>query len=173
MPRNPKKPNPTPRFEYVELSGRRIEVPGVDRGTRVFLARASELAHDDTVSPEHVRAVVFGPENPILARHPTLPGAYPDAATVRNPLYWVCVDLVLRAEARAAKVSVERAAAPFTTSVSEAARKLGRYPHAVLNAIKNRTLHAWLHAGRFYLLPAEIAAYDVPRRGRPPKQPKR
>jgi hypothetical protein len=175
MPRTPKLPKPTSSsvFEYVELSGRRVQVADVDRDTRSFLERAAELANDDAIAPERVRAFVFGPDNPILARHPTLPGAYPDAVTIRNPLYWVCVDLLVRAEVRAAKVSLDRAGAPFTTSVSEAARKLGRYPSAVLNAINNRTLHAWAHDGRFYLLPAEIAAYDVPRRGRPPKQTKR
>ena len=120
-------------------------------------------------SAESVRALVFGPENPILARHPTLPGAYPDASSVREPAYWVCVDLVLRAEARDAGASLEEAGSAFTTTMAEAARKLNRVQSAIMNAVSNRTLHTWVRQGRQYLLPAEVAAYSVPRRGRAPK----
>lgn len=157
-------------MEHIEVSGARLVYPQPDAKTAAFLEHVARLADAHDVSPEAIRALVFGPENPILARHPTLPGAYPDAATVRNPVYWVCVDLVLRAEARGAHASLERAGAPFTMTMAEAAKKLGRYQHAVQNAVKNRTLHVWVHDGRHYLLPAEVAAYDVPRRGRPPKK---
>ena len=168
----PQYPRGKHSFEHVEVSGRRIVVEHIDRRTRTFFERAEALAGQEATKPEAVRAFVFGPENPILATHPTLPGAYPDAATIKNPLYWVCVDIVLRAEARAARISLARASAPFTTTIAEAARKLNRHPGAILNAINNRTLHAWVQDGRIHLLPAEVAAYDVPRRGRPPRQPK-
>ena len=84
-------------------------------------------------------------------------------------MYWICVDIVLRAEVRAGHASLESAGKPFTMSIPEAARKLNRYERAIHNAIENRTLHAWVHDGRSYLLPAEVAGYDVPRRGRPPR----
>jgi hypothetical protein len=155
--------------EHVELCGRAIRYPEPDRQTRAFMKRAATLAADPHTAPEIVRAVIFGPDNPIMARHPTLSGGYPDARTLRNPLYWVCVDLVLRAEMRANGIPLDGAGRPFTMSIPEAARKLGRYEHAIHNAIENRTLHAWVHEGRSYLLPAEVAAYNVPRRGRPPK----
>jgi hypothetical protein len=156
-------------LEHVELCGRAIRYPKPDRRTRAFMKRVATLAVDPNTKPEAVRALVFGPDNPIMASHPTLGGGYPNARTVKNPLYWVCVDLVLRAEARANSVSLETAGKPFTMSIPEAARKLGRYEHAIHNAIENRTLHAWAHDGRSHLLPSEVAAYDVPRRGRPPK----
>jgi hypothetical protein len=155
---------------YVEISGRTIRFPMPAPEVATFLEQLCALLGTPGASAERVRAIAFGPENPILARHPTLPGAYPDASSVREPAYWVCVDLVLRAEAREAGVSVENAGRPFTTTMSEAARKLGRVQSSIVNAVENRTLHAWVHGGRHYLLPAEVAAYKVPRRGRPSKK---
>lgn len=155
--------------KYSEISGRTLRFPTPLPEVATFLGRLCALL-DASASAESVRALAFGPENPILARHPTLPGAYPDASSVREPAYWVCVDVVLRAEAREAGVSVEDAGRPFTTTMAEAARKLGRVQSSIVNAVENRTLHAWVHDGRHYLLPAEVAAYNVPRRGRPPKK---
>jgi hypothetical protein len=160
-------------FEHTELSGRVLRFPKPAPEVAAFLSRLRAMLDTLDVSPEKVRACAFGPENPILARHPTLPGAYPDAATVRDPAYWVCVDVVLRAEARAAGVSPEKAGTPFTTTISEAATKLGRVQSSIQNAIENRTLHEWVHGTRHYLLPAEVAAYNIPRRGRPPKSKSR
>ena len=156
-------------LEYSEISGRVLRFARPRPEVVSFLRRVVEIVQSADASASSVRSLVFGPENPILARHPTLPGAYPDASSVRDPAYWVCVDLVLRAEAREAGVSLEKAGSPFTTTVAEAARKLNRVQSAVLNAVENRTLHSWVHQGRRYLLPAEVAAYSVPRRGRPPK----
>jgi hypothetical protein len=155
---------------YVEISGRTLRFPMPAAEVVTFLERLCALLYAPGASAESVRALAFGPDNPILARHPTLPGAYPDASSVREPAYWVCVDLVLRAEAREAGVSVENAGRPFTTTMAEAARKLGRVQSSIVNAVENRTLHAWVHDGRHYLLPAEVAAYNVPRRGRPSKK---
>ena len=157
-------------IEHIEISGRvlRFSTPRPEVAT--FLERLCALLDAPHASAESVRALAFGPENPILARHPTLPGAYPDASSVREPAYWVCVDVVLRAEAREAGVSLENAGRPFTTTMAEAARKLGRVQSSIVNAVENRTLHAWVHEGRHYLLPAEVAAYNVPRRGRPSKK---
>jgi hypothetical protein len=166
---NGPRPNPGEVFEHTEISGRVLRFPAPRREVAKFLRRVCALVGASEVSPESVRALVFGPENPILARHPTLPGAYPNASTVRDPAYWVCVDVVLRAEAREAGVSLEKAGRPFTTTTVEAARKLGRFQSSVLHAIENRTLHVWVHQGRQYLMPTEVAAYNVPRRGRPSK----
>jgi hypothetical protein len=161
---------PIARSRHVDLTGRILEYPVPEPRVVQFIARLAEAAADPHLTPAEVRGLAFGPDNPILARHPTLPGAYPDATTVRDPIYWVCVDLIMRAEARAAGVSTDTASAPFTMTVMEAARKLGRYQHAIQNAIKNRTLHAWVRAGRLYLLPKEVEAYSVPRRGRTPRK---
>jgi len=158
-----------PLLEHVEISGRALRVSSPPPEVLRFLQRVGELLEAPGTSAESVRALVFGPENPILARHPTLPGAYPDASSVRDPAYWVCVDLVLRAEAREAGTSLEEAGSPFTTTMAEAARQLNRVQSAVANAVSNRTLHSWVRQGRQYLLPAEVAAYSVPRRGRAPK----
>ncbi|MFZ5895539.1 MAG: hypothetical protein ACOY0T_31065 [Myxococcota bacterium] len=159
-----------PAFEHVELSGRVIRCVAPNAQTSAFLERAQNLAALPRTTPNEMRAFVFSSDNPIMARHPTLPGAYPDEATVKDPLYWVCVDLIQRVELRACGLPLERAGAPFTTSVSEAAARLSRHRQAIHNAVNNRTLHAWMHDGRLYLLPAEVAAYDVPRRGRPHRQ---
>jgi len=156
--------------EHTEISGRVLRFPPPRPEVAAFLERLCALLDAQHASAESVRALAFGPENPILARHPTLPGAYPDASSVREPAYWVCVDVVLRAEAREAGVSLENAGRPFTTTMAEAARKLGRVQSSIVNAVENRTLHAWMHGGRHYLLPAEVAAYNVPRRGRPSKR---
>jgi hypothetical protein len=157
-------------YEYTEASGRVLRFPAPPPEVVKFLARLCALLDPPSAPAGNVRALAFGPENPILARHPTLPGAYPDATTVREPAYWVCVDVVLRAEARDAGVSLENAGRPFTTTMAEAARKLGRVQSSIVNAVENRTLHAWVHGGRHYLLPTEVAAYNVPRRGRPSKK---
>jgi len=156
--------------EYTEISGRVLRFPAPRAEITTFLDRLCGLLEAPEASAGAVRALAFGPENPILARHPTLPGAYPDASTVREPVYWVCVDIVLRAEAREAGVSLESAGRAFTTTMAEAARRLGRVQSSILNAVENRTLHAWVHEGRHYLLPAEVAAYNVPRRGRRSKK---
>ena len=156
-------------FEHVEISGRVVRFSAPSPDVLSFLQRVRNLADAPETAAESVRALVFGPENPILARHPTLPGAYPDASSVREPAYWVCVDFVLRAEARDAGVSFENAGAPFTTTMAAAARQLNRVQSAIANAVSNRTLHSWVRQGRQYLLPDEVAAYSVPRRGRPPK----
>jgi len=155
--------------QYTEISGRVLRLPRPSREVVMFLARVWQFVQTQTGSVESARALVFGPQNPLMARHPTLPGAYPDASTVRDPAYWICVDLVLRAEARAAGASLEAAGSPFTTTMAEAARKLNRLQSSILNAVEKRALHAWVHEGRQYLLPAEVAAYKIPRRGRSPK----
>jgi len=156
---------------YVEISGRTLRFPTPSPEVVSFLERLCALLDPPGAPVESVRAFAFGPENPVLARHPTLPGAYPDASSVRDPAYWVCVDVVLRAEAHAAGVSLENAGRPFATTMAEAGRKLGRVQSSIVHAVENRTLHAWVHDGRHYLLPAEVAAYNVPRRGRLSKKP--
>jgi len=159
--------------EHVEITGLRIRFPEPERATRQFLRKLEALAADANASAADVRALAFGPENPVLAKHPTLGGAYVDADSIRNPIYWVCVDLVMRAEARTARITPELASAPFTTTVTEAASRLGVYQHAIQHAIAGHSLHAWMLDGRCYLLPDEVARYGVRKRNRAKKKPKR
>ncbi|HKO52268.1 MAG TPA: hypothetical protein VJV79_31385 [Polyangiaceae bacterium] len=159
--------------EYVEITGLRIRFPEPERATRQFLRRLEALAADANASAADVRALAFGPENPVLAKHPTLGGAYVDASSIRNPVYWVCVDLVMRAEAREAGITPALASAPFTTTVTEAASRLGVYQHAVQHAVAGHWLHAWMLDGRCYLLPDEVARYGVRKRNRVKKKAKR
>jgi hypothetical protein len=178
MPTPPKR-HPKPEHsartmsEHVEITGMRIRFPEPDRATRQFLRRLETLSSDANASAADVRALAFGPENPVLAKHPTLGGAYVDADSIRNPVYWVCVDWVMRTEARAARISPALASAPFTTSVTEAATQLGVYQHAVQHAVASHSLHAWMLEGRCYLLPDEVARYGVRKRNRAKKKTKR
>jgi excisionase family DNA binding protein len=159
--------------EHVEINGLRLRFPEPERAARQFLRKLEALATDAKASAADVRALAFGPENPVLAKHPTLGGAYVDADCIRNPVYWVCVDLVMRAEARAAGITPALASAPFTTTVTEAAKRLGVYQHAVQHAVAGHSLHAWMLDGRCYLLPDEVARYGVRKRNRSKKKAKR
>src|SRR5205807_224631 len=67
-------------LEYAEISGRVLRFSSPPPEVLGFLQRVREVV-EGGASAENVRALVFGPENPVLARHPTLPGAYPDASS--------------------------------------------------------------------------------------------
>jgi hypothetical protein len=151
------------------LSGHRIEYSDPDPKVAKFLERASAMLEDRKATAKDLVALVYGPENPILA-----PGTIPGAGLVtkdvlENPVYHVLADIIFRKQVAQGGVDIERIAARFTLSAAEAAERKGVSVDAIRAAARERRLSSWSKDGAYFFDPKALDAAQLGTRGPLPK----
>jgi hypothetical protein len=160
---------PKKTHSYTTLAGEAIEYETPGRGLAAFLARVTDATADPNVSEAALTALVYGKENPLLEQSISPDYGMVTKAVFADPLYHVMTDLLARKRVAAGKLDLERAAASFTVTVTDAAEQLGVHPSAIRQAIAATKLSARKIGGTHYIDPRSIASYRVSRRGPKPR----
>lgn len=154
---------------HTTLSGLEIEYDDPSEAVERFLAQVFALVESDKASANDLVKLVYGPENPIMAKHPFLPDkGWVTREVFDNPLYHVFADLIVQKQVAEAGVDPQSLGKPYTLSVAEAAERLGLSEAAVRKAVQDRRLPAWRHKGdRFYKLdPRTLVTFRAGTTGR-------
>jgi excisionase family DNA binding protein len=153
---------------YDTISGQRIEYPDPSPELEAFLARVRGMADDKKKTQADLITLIYSKENPLLDH-----SIFPERGAVtkevlENPVYALLQDLLFRKQVQEEKLDVEKIAARFSLTVSEAAERLKVHPTAITKAVKARRLAAWVKNGKLYLDPRSLEALtEVGRRGVP------
>lgn len=149
------------------INGRSIEYEP-NAAEAKFLARVLRLVDDPKTSDLELRALIYGPENPLLTLQ--LQGyTFVTAEAFENPVFRVLTDLLDRKRIVSGSLDLEKARARYTMTVAQAAEELGLSPSAIRMAVTTRRLSCWMIEGEIRLDPVSVASYQVSRRGTPPK----
>ena len=154
---------------YVTLGGRAIEYPDPPAALAAFLARVRAAAADDSVGPDAMLLLAYGPENPLLDTT-LVPGrAVVTAAAFEHPVYHVVADLLAVKDVRLGRLDLAAAHAAYTVGLAEAAAQLGMSRQGVRVAIDAHRLAAVVKGGHWFTCPAAVAAFRLSKAGRPKK----
>lgn len=151
---------------HTTINGRTIEYEPTAEEQR-FLTRVESAIDDLKISEVELRALIYGPENPMLDQQAGYTFVTP--SSFESPVFRVMLDLLDRKRARTGSLDVERAAERYTLSVLDAAKQLGIRESAVRVAVVEGRLPSWMRDGQIRLSPESVASYEVSRRGRPPR----
>jgi hypothetical protein len=134
-----------------------------------FLERVRRASEDPKVSEDQLVALIYGRDNPLLD-HAMLPGhSMVTKEVFENPVYHVMCDYLGRKRVQLGTLDLAAARARFTMSVPDAAAKIGIHETAVRKAVATRRLASWRADGQIWLDPRAVAAFEVTRRGPPPR----
>lgn len=151
---------------HTTINGRTIEYAAT-KSESAFISRVAAAVTDRAVSDADLRALIYGPENPLLDQRAGY--SFVTAAAFENPVFRVLLDLLDRKRAATGSLNVEQAAARYTLSINEAAEQLGISSSAVRTAVLEGRLPSWIKDGQVKLAPESVDSYAVSRRGRPPR----
>lgn len=148
------------------VNGRSIEyAPTAAEAT--FLERVAAAVGNKRVTADELRALVYGPDNPMLAERHGYTFVTPDA--FESPVFRVLLDLLDRKRVATGALDLDKAAALYTMSVAQAADHLGIATSAVRTAVLAGRLPAWMRDGEIRLDPRTVEAYEVRAGGRKPR----
>jgi excisionase family DNA binding protein len=151
---------------HTTINGRTIEYEPTAAEAK-FLQRVQGAVANATISEAELRALIYGPDNPLLDQRAGYTFVTPVA--FESPVFRVLLDLLDRKRVAAGSLDLEKAAARYTLSVAEAAERLGIRDSAVRTAVLEGRLPSWMRDGVIKLDPASVDSYAVSRRGRPPR----
>lgn len=152
-------------MRYTTVNNRVIEYGDLDPAEAAFLSTLEALVADDTVSPDQMRAIVYGPQNPALDPH-ALPGlAVITKASLRDPIFHIGVDCLSRKDIRAGRIDLAQAQAAYTVDVPTAAEQLGVSPQAVRAGIDSFKYDALFAKGQWWMRPETVASLRLSRAG--------
>ena len=158
-------------MNYELLSGETIELNVPNAMTAAFIDRVRSAACDPGTTVVQVEALVYGPENPLLATM-VIPGrAVVTAATYADPAFHLMLDMIGRKRAVTGHLDLHAARARHTMTVADTAQQLAITESAVRQAIHAGRLSAWKDGGTYYLDPVVVGAFRVARRGHKPNRP--
>ncbi|WP_394847365.1 hypothetical protein LZC95_07855 [Pendulispora brunnea] len=154
---------------HTTLSGQTIEY-APSQPVAQFLKRLKAMSEDPDISEGEMIAFAYGLKNPLLDH-----SIFPERGAVTKevlsaPAYQVMTDLLARKRVQQDGIDVEKLAAEFTVSVSEAARELGKTPAAIRQAIQYRRVRAWMKTGPkgkqdYFLRPESVRTLGAIMRG--------
>lgn len=145
---------------YETVSGQRIVFRATTPTLEKFIQRLVAMVDDPDVSEAEMLALVYSAkENPVLAQD-----VFPERGAVtkkvlKDPVYAVMTDLLFRKGVSSGAIDVDRYAAQYTLTVTQAAERIGAHDSAIRQAIQGRRLSAWVHNGLYYLAPAKLDAF--------------
>ncbi len=148
------------------INGRSVEYEP-SAAERKFLQRVEALVDDAKASELELRGFIYGPDNPLLTQQHGY--SFVTAAAFESPVLRVALDLLDRKKVAAGSLDLEKAAARYTMTVAQAAERLGLSPSTIRMAVLSERLASWMVDGEIRLDPAAVGAYEVSRRGTPPK----
>lgn len=148
------------------VNGRSIEFTPTAAESK-FIERVENAVGSKRVTADELRALVYGPENPLLAERHGYTFVTPEA--FESPVFRVLLDLLDRKRVATGALDLERAAALYTMTVGQAADRLGLATSAVRTAVLAGRLPAWMRDGEIRLDPKTVDAYEVRASGRRPR----
>jgi excisionase family DNA binding protein len=151
---------------HTTINGRTIEYEPTALETK-FLHRVEAAVTNAAIGEAELRALIYGPENPLLDQQAGYSFVTPTA--FESPVFRVLLDLLDRKRVAAGSLDLAKTAARYTLSVTEAADRLGIRDSAVRTAVIEGRLPSWMKDGEIRLSPESVDSYQVSRRGRPPR----
>lgn len=152
-------------MQYTSVNNRVIECDSPDAAEVAFLAKLEALVEDDSVTPDQMRAVFYGLENPALDPH-ALPGhAVITRASLRDPVFRIGIDCLTRKEIRAGRIDLAQMQAGYSLDVPTAAERLGVSPQAVRAGIDSFKYDALFAKGQWWMRPEAVASLRLSRAG--------
>ena len=152
-------------MRYTTVNNRVVNCAAMDDVEVEFLRRLEGAIGDDSMSPDEMRALVYGAENPILD-HEAMPGQpLVTRATLDNPVFRICVDCLSRKDIRAGRIDLAQAHAAYTVDVPTAAEQLGVSPQAVRAGIDSFKYDALFAKGQWWMRPETVASLRLSRAG--------
>ena len=152
-------------MRYTTVTNRVIESGDLDAAEEAFLIQLEEAVADDRVSPDQMRAFVYGPDNPTLDRHAVAGQAVITKGTLGNPIFRVAIDCLTRKDIRLGRINLAQMHAAYTIDVPTAAERLGVSPQAVRAGIDSFKHDALFANGQWWLRPEAVAALRLSREG--------
>lgn len=152
-------------MQYTTVNNRVVECDNPNAAEVAFLAKLEALVVDDSVSPDQMRAVFYGVENPALDPH-ALPGhAVITRASLRDPIFRIGIDCLTRKEIRAGRIDLAQMQAGYSLDVPAAAEQLGVSPQAVRAGIDSFKYDALFARGQWWMRPETVASLRLSRAG--------
>jgi hypothetical protein len=151
---------------HTTINGRSIDYEPTAAEAK-FLHRVEAAVANPAVGDADLRALIYGPDNPLLDQHAGYSFVTP--AAFESPVFRVLLDLLDRKRVAAGSLDLAKTAARYTLSVAAAAERLGIRDSAVRTAVLDGRLPAWMKDGEIRLAPESVDSYQVSRRGRPPR----
>ena len=147
---------------HVTLFNHTIKYPKPTPALAKFIKRLEAMVADTKVPEDQFRAVLFGRDNPLLD-HTLYPERGPiTAATLKDPVYPVLMDLLAQKQAQEDRVNLEKLEAEYSMPVTEAAGLLGVHVNTLKKRIKTRQLRSWVKKARrggqpeYYIKPEAV-----------------
>lgn len=157
---------------YVTLEGKEIAFDEPSPEVAAFLKRALVMLEDKKATDADLTALIYGPENPILSRHPLFPSqGYVTKEAFSQPVYPVLADILVRKHAQQERVDVSKIADRFTLTVAQACERLKVTDTAIRKAVATGRLASFRKGGNYYLEPAAVDALSMGKRGPLPSGP--
>lgn len=151
---------------YLTTAGETVTFADPDPVVADFLARAHAAAADPAVTVAQMVELIYGPENPTLARVEGIGRPVVTAEVFADPVFRVLSDLVGVKRVQAGHVEPAAVAERYTVTVADAATQLGITPTAVRAAINEKRLAGQQINGQWYTSEGAVASYRVSNRGR-------
>ena len=152
-------------MRYTTVNNRVLDLDDLDPAEFAFWQRLEGVIKDDLISPDQMRATVYGPENPALD-HEEVPGqSLVTRVTLDNPLFRVCIDCLTRKEIRAGRIDLAQMQAGYTLDVPTVAQRLEVSPQAVRAGIDSFKYDALFARGQWWMRPETVASLRLSRAG--------
>lgn len=152
--------------QHATLSGHVVTYEAPTGSMATYFDRYAAMLDDERATERDMAGVLYNPDNPLLDRTQSVlhKQGVVTAKTLKNPLYHVMVDLLVRKHVREHDIDVQAMADAHTLTVPEAAERLQVHESAVRQAIASRRLASWMKHGQHYLTPSAVKACAIGRR---------
>ena len=152
-------------MQYTTVNNRTLDLDDLTPAEVTFWRHLEGVVADDLVSPDQMRALVYGSENPALDRE-VMPGQpLVTKVTLENPLFWVCVDCLSRKDIRVGRVDLAQMQSAYTLDVATVAQRLEVSPQAVRAGIDSFKYDALFANGQWWMRPETVASLRLSRAG--------
>lgn len=154
------------RTIYTTLSGNEVIYDEPSPEVAAFIKRAQALLENKKSTENDLITLVYGPENPILSRHPLFPNrGYVTREALENPIYLVLADMVVQKHAQRERVDISKLSDRYSLTIPEAFRRIKVTDTTIRKAIASGRLSTFRRNGKYFLDPAEVDALIFGERG--------
>lgn len=148
------------------INGRKIEYEQTAAESR-FLRRVEATIDDEHVSELELRALIYGPDNPLLDHHAGYTFVVSDVFD--SALFRVLLDYLDQKRVRIGSLDPTKVAARYTLTTAEAADRAGVGGSTLRTAVADGRLPAWIKEGLLYFTPESVDGFVRGNAGRRPR----
>lgn len=151
---------------YTTLAGTEVKFDEPTSEVAAFIERAQALLADKRATEDDMIVLVYGPENPILEKHPLFPDrGWVTREVFDNPVYAVFADLVARKHAQRERVDVSKLGDKYTITIAQACLRREVTDTTIRKAISAGKLSTFRKNGNYFLNADEVDALEFGLRG--------